>query len=75
MTNEPHPLTAYRKAFGLSQGELAERIGVQSPAVSKWEARDEPKFVPAEQVPIISRVTGIPPHRLRPDLYAELPAQ
>ena len=70
--NIEHPLSAYRRAFGLSQSQLAEKIGVQAPAISKWEARPFPKYVPAEQVVAIARATGVPPASLRPDLYRDL---
>lgn len=42
---------------------LAKAIGITSQAISQW-----PK-IPAERVPQVSDVTGLPPHLLRPDLY------
>ena len=33
-------ITLYRKKNGLSQEELAEKIGVSRQAVSKWETGD-----------------------------------
>jgi DNA-binding XRE family transcriptional regulator len=35
-------LRRYREAAGLSQGEVAERLGVSKMAVSKWEAANDP---------------------------------
>lgn len=43
---------------------IAEELGLTRQAVSGWRA------VPAEWVRKISEYTGIPPWRLRPDLYA-----
>lgn len=58
-------LVHYRKALGKTQAELAAHFGVQPPALCKWERGR----IPAERVPEIARVTGIPRHLLRPDLY------
>jgi len=43
--------------------EIAGELGLTRQAVSGWRA------VPAEWVRKISEYTGIPPWRLRPDLY------
>ena len=61
------PLALYRAAIGLTQAALAKDLGVQSPAVCKWERGR----IPAERVLDVERATGIPRHRLRPDLYPE----
>ncbi|MDM9643852.1 YdaS family helix-turn-helix protein [Rhizobium sp. S163] len=42
---------------------LAREIGITRGAVAQW------KEVPAERIGIVSRVTGIPLERLRPDLF------
>jgi DNA-binding transcriptional regulator YdaS (Cro superfamily) len=42
---------------------LAREIGVTRGAVAQWEQ------VPAERLGVVSRVTGIPIERLRPDLF------
>jgi hypothetical protein len=42
---------------------LARQLGVAPPTISKW------KRCPAERVPEVSRLSGIPRHVLRPDLY------
>lgn len=46
---------------------LAEALSgkITPQAVSQW------KQVPAERVLDVERVTGVPRHRLRPDLYPE----
>ena len=42
---------------------IGEALGINQSAVSGW------KRVPAERVPDVERVTGIPRHLLRPDLW------
>lgn len=42
---------------------LAREIGITRGAVAQWEQ------VPAERLGVVSRVTGIPFERLRPDLF------
>jgi DNA-binding transcriptional regulator YdaS (Cro superfamily) len=55
---------AAQRAGGLTA--LAEGIGLSRSAVYQWRGR-----IPAERVPAISNVTGIPKSRLRPDLYPD----
>lgn len=59
------PLWHWRQAKGVSQADLGKLLGVGDAAVTKWEKNR----VPAERVLTVSRVTGIPPHQIRPDLY------
>ena len=66
MKPQEHPLAAYRKAHGLSQAAFASRLGVQGPAVCKWEGG---RAIPAERVRDIAALTGISRHNLRPDLF------
>lgn len=42
---------------------LANSLGITPSAIAQW------RQVPAERVPDISKLTGIPRHDLRPDLY------
>jgi transcriptional regulator with XRE-family HTH domain len=65
MKDNRSPLTHWRKANGITQAELAAKMGVQDAAVTKWEKGK----IPAERVLKLSEITRIPPHRLRPDLY------
>lgn len=56
-------LNSARKAAGGNTG-LARRLGkLTSQAVSQW------KHVPAQRVLDVERITGIPRHQLRPDIY------
>lgn len=57
----------WRKAEGLTQTELADRLGVRQPTIAKWESGQ----VPAESALIVHTLTGIALHKLRPDIYPE----
>lgn len=54
---------AVRAAGGV--GKLAEKLEVGQSAVSNWRRTG----IPLKRVPFVSRVTGIPPHVLRPDAF------
>lgn len=47
------------------QAKFARAIGVTAQAVSQWEE------VPPLRVLTVERVSGVPRHELRPDLYPE----
>jgi DNA-binding transcriptional regulator YdaS (Cro superfamily) len=55
---------AMRKAGGLRA--LARKIGVAHTSILHWIEKDE---VPAGWLIAIEKVTGVPPHKLRPDLF------
>lgn len=57
-----HGMALIRTQRGLISW-LAPRLGVTQSAVSMWER------VPAERALEIERLTGIPRHLLRPDLW------
>lgn len=44
---------------------LAESLGISPPAISQWER------IPAERVGQVSRVTGMSPAEIRPDIFGE----
>jgi DNA-binding transcriptional regulator YdaS (Cro superfamily) len=46
-----------------SMTRLAESVGVSLSALSQWNR------VPAERVLRVEQATGVPRHKLRPDLY------
>lgn len=48
-----------------SQQALAQALGITQQALSQWKLRR----VPAERVLDVERITGIPRHDLRPDIY------
>ena len=54
-----------RKWRAVTQTDLAKALGVTQGAVSQWNQ----KRVPAERVLEVERITGIPRHEMRPDLY------
>jgi DNA-binding transcriptional regulator YdaS (Cro superfamily) len=51
------------KAAGIKSGVLAADLGISHGAVSQWVQ------VPVERVLEVERITGIPRHELRPDIY------
>lgn len=48
-----------------NKSELARRLGVKVQSIQQW------KRIPAERVLDVEKVTGIPRHILRPDLYPQ----
>lgn len=46
-----------------SKSELARQLGIAVQSIQQW------KRIPAERVLDVEKVTGIPRHILRPDLY------
>lgn len=59
MSNLPHASFSER-GFRL---RLARKLGITHGAVYQWDK------VPAERVLDVERLTGIPRHELRPDIY------
>jgi DNA-binding transcriptional regulator YdaS (Cro superfamily) len=55
----------FEALFGATT-DLARRIDAPVATVGAWKLRGK---VPAERVPEVAEATGIPPHRIRPDLY------
>ena len=60
MTNE-----ITQKAIKAAGGAtaLAKKLGIKPPSVYSW------KVVPPLRVLAVAKLTGIPPEKLRPDLY------
>ncbi len=67
-------LSRLRKQKGWSQGELAERVGVEQPTVQRWESgAREPKF---EQLFKLAEIFGIEPGALLdPDMSSPIGPQ
>lgn len=59
----------WRTARKLTQTEAASKAGVGQAAWAKWEKGQ----VPAEQCLKVNRITAIPLHELRPDIYPAPP--
>lgn len=57
---------AIRAAGGVEA--LGDRLGCAHSSVVRWRQRGR---VPADRVVAIEAATGVPRHRLRPDLYAQ----
>ncbi len=55
------------RAAGVRQRDIAEAVGRSEGAVSQWVNGE--REIPADLVAKVSAVTGIPRHRLRPDLW------
>jgi DNA-binding transcriptional regulator YdaS (Cro superfamily) len=63
MTKEALRLACERAG---GQTALAKAIGKSQGHISKWLQRG---YIPAEQVLLIERATGVSRHQLRPDVY------
>lgn len=61
MTYEPSLEAALKRIGGPTK--LAKLLGIGPSAVTQW------RRVPAERVPELARLTNIPRHELRPDLW------
>jgi len=57
----------YRTENAITQAALAVKLGVQAPAISKWENGK----VPPERVLDVEKITGISRHNLRPDIFGK----
>ena len=52
---------------GKRQRDVADAVGRSEAAVSQWVHGE--RDIPADLVPLVEKVTGIPRHKLRPDLW------
>lgn len=62
MSDPSGALERAKRAAG-GAGELAKGVGVTAQAISQWDE------VPPLRVLEVERLTGVPRHELRPDLY------
>lgn len=67
-----HPVRQYREKAGLSQDELASRLGISRQMVGLVETGG--RRIAAEDVAQWERITGIPRHKLRPDIFSKTAA-
>lgn len=58
-------IKSFREVNDESLADVARRFGVNKSTILRWE-RDA---VPAERVPEVERLLGIPRYYLRPDLW------
>jgi len=52
-----------RTLYGVEIAEIARQLRISYQAVAQWER------VPHTRVLEVSRITGVPPHEIRPDVY------
>jgi DNA-binding transcriptional regulator YdaS (Cro superfamily) len=64
-------LAEHMKAHGWTDGRLGTEVGVSHDTVRIW--RTGKRLIPAKHVGVVSAVTGIPRHVLRPDLWEPPP--
>jgi DNA-binding transcriptional regulator YdaS (Cro superfamily) len=64
------PLQQFQSSKRGNLAELARELGVDKSTVTRWAAGQ----VPVERVNDVSRITGIPRHELRPDIFGEAAA-
>lgn len=60
-----NPIRAWREIHNVAVKDLAQRVGVQSSAICKWERGK----VSSKKALRLHQATGIPLHVLRPDIY------
>ena len=58
----------FHRALGNPQ-KLAEAIGTTPDMIYVWRQR---RTIPAKWVVKVSNATGVPPHDMRPDIFAKL---
>lgn len=65
-------LRKWREARGITSTEAAKLVGVTQAQWSRYET--EKNGVGAKRVALVSAVTGIPCHALRPDIFGQVEA-
>ena len=66
MMSKAHPVSEIITALG-GPTKAAEALGISNPSVVvNWRTRNS---VPAQYVAAVTRLTGIPGHELRPDIF------
>lgn len=62
-----HPIERYRRALGLTQAQLAEKVGVSFATVQRWESGAEPR--PSTLVKV-AKALGVEPMQLLDEMVA-----
>jgi transcriptional regulator with XRE-family HTH domain len=62
-------IRTWRKERKISIEAAGDLVGVSGVQWSRYETGK--RRIPAENVHVISKVTGIPPHELRPDVFGQ----
>ncbi len=59
------PQRALKRAIAIvgTAAEFSRRIGITEQAISQW------KITPVKRVFAVERISGVPRHELRPDIY------
>lgn len=63
--SQPSSLSAYRRDCKLTLGQAGAKFGVDKTTFMRWEAG----AIPPKRVMEVSLVTGVPMHKLRPDVF------
>jgi transcriptional regulator with XRE-family HTH domain len=69
---ERHPIEKYRRARGLRQSDLAERVGVNENSVLRWEKGATPR---PQHLPRIAEALGVDPLQLDGELAVWVPPE
>ena len=69
MTYREQAIEALRLARDAAGGwtNIARPLGISPQAVAQWE------IVPADRVLAVEKATGVSRHKLRPDVFGEMP--
>lgn len=67
MSNQISPLTQYRNLTGQSLEALSKPLGVNKTTIMRWENGDT--LIPVKRLADVEALTGIPRHKLRPDVF------
>ncbi|MFC6487329.1 YdaS family helix-turn-helix protein [Nitratireductor sp. GCM10026969] len=74
MTHEAkHPLKAHREETGDTLEKLARHLNVHKTTIMRWENGEV--LIPVDRLADVERITGIPRHDLRPDIFGAAPAK